>query len=154
TNELHGSGSFYFRDSALQGLPATFDRSLETSPPFDRQQYSFAIGGPIKRDKAWWFGSFEDRNQDGVVLVGARDLASRTIRRDFAPSPLDDFMTTNRIDWSPSQDDRVNFRYSFQREEGTAASTLIRSIGSASQRQSSENKSHAFLANYTRIISP
>ncbi len=28
TNELHGSGSFYFRDSALQGLPATVDRAL------------------------------------------------------------------------------------------------------------------------------
>src|SRR5687768_9110057 len=49
TNELHGSGSFYFRDSALQGLPATFDRSLDESPPFDRQQYAFALGGPIKR---------------------------------------------------------------------------------------------------------
>ena len=43
TNEFHGSGSFYFRDNALQGLPATFDRGLET-PPFDRQQYAFALG--------------------------------------------------------------------------------------------------------------
>jgi hypothetical protein len=40
TNELHGSGSFYFRDSSLQGLPATFDRSLDESPPFDREQYA------------------------------------------------------------------------------------------------------------------
>ena len=154
TNELHGSGSFYFRDSALQGLPATFDRSLDEAPPFDRQQYAFAIGGPIKRDKAWWFGSFENRNQDGVVLVGTRDLASRTIRRDFAPSPLDDFMTTNRVDFSPTTVDSLNFRYSFQREKGIAASTLIRAIGSASQRQSGENKSHSFLANYTHIFSP
>lgn len=154
TNELHGSGSFYFRDSALQGLPATFDRSLDESPPFDRQQYAFAIGGPIKRDKAWWFGSFENRNQDGVVLVGTRDLASRTIRRDFAPSPLDDFMTTNRLDFGPTPDDMLNFRYSFQREDLVAASTLIRSIGSASQRQSSENKAHSFLASYSHTFSP
>ena len=154
SNDLHGSGSFYFRDSALQGLPATFDRSLDESPPFDRQQYAFALGGPIKKDHAWFFGSFENRNQDGVVLVGTRDLASRTIRRDFAPSPLDDFMTTNRVDWSPTEADRLNFRYSFQREKGIAASTLVRSIGSASQRQSGENKSHSFLTNYTRVISP
>ena len=153
TNEVHGSGSFYFRDSALQGLPATFDRSLDQSPPFDRQQYAFALGGPIKKDHAWFFGSFENRNQDGVVLVGTRDLASRTIRRDFAPSPLDDFMTTNRIDWGPTKDDKLNFRYSFQREKGIAASTLVRSIGSASQRQSGENKAHSFLANYT-LLSP
>jgi hypothetical protein len=154
TNDLHGSGSAYFRDSSLQGLPATFDRSLDESPPFDRQQYAFAIGGPIKKNRAWFFGSFENRNQDGVVLVGTRDLATRSIRRDFADSPLDDFMTTDRIDWSPNQYDRFNFRYSFQREEGMPASTLVRSIGSASQRQSSENKSNSFLTNYTRLFSP
>jgi hypothetical protein len=153
TNELHGSGSFYFRDSSLQALPATFDRSLDESPPFDRQQYAFTLGGPIRTDRAWFFGSFENRNQDGVVLVGERDLPTRTIRLDFADSPLDDFMTTNRVDWHPTEYDLLNFRYSFQREKGTAASTLVRSIGSASQRQSGENKSHSFIANYNRLIS-
>src|SRR5690349_1010878 len=34
TNDLHGSGSAFFRDSSLQALPATFDRSLDKSPPF------------------------------------------------------------------------------------------------------------------------
>ena len=153
SNEFHGSGSFYFRDSSLQGLPATFDRTLNESPPFDREQYAFAIGGPIKKDRAWFFGSFENRNQDGVVLVGTRDLATRSIRRGFAASPLDDFMTTNRVDWVLRKDDQLNFRYSFERENGIAASTLVRSIGSASQRQSSENNSNTFLANYTRLVS-
>ena len=153
TNDLHGSGSIYFRDSSLQGLPATFDRSLDQLPPFARQQYAFAIGGPIKKNRAWFFGSFEDRNQDGVVLVGTRDLATRSIRRGFADSPLDDFMTTNRIDWRPNDTDSFNFRYSFEREEGTTASTLVRSIGSASQRQSSANQSSTFLANYSRLFS-
>src|SRR5690348_8851089 len=153
SNDLHGSGSFYFRDSSLQGLPATFDRTLDQSPPFDREQYAFAIGGPIKKDRAWFFGSFENRNQDGVVLVGTRDLATRSIRRGFADSPLDDFMTTNRVDFSPTQSDHLNFRYSFQRENGITASTLNRSIGSASQRQSSQNKSNTFLANYSHVFS-
>ena len=154
TNELHGSGSVYFRDRALQAIPATFDRSLGETPPFDREQYAFALGGPIKKDVAWFFGSFEDRNQDGVVLVGRRDLATRSIRRDFAPAPLDDFLTTNRLDWAPTQNDRFGFRYSFERERGITASTLVRSIGSASQRQSSLNRTNSFLANYSRVISP
>lgn len=153
TNSLHGSGSVYFRDSSLQGLPATFDRTLDESSPFDRQQYAFAIGGPIKKDEAWFFASFENRNQDGVVLVGTRDLATRSIRRGFADSPLDDFMTTNRVDWYPTARDQFSFRYSFERENGIAASTLVRSIGSASQRQSSENKSNTFLTSYTRVFS-
>ncbi|MGH9968793.1 MAG: TonB-dependent receptor [Pyrinomonadaceae bacterium] len=154
TNEFHGSGSFYFRHRKLQGLPATFDRGPGQSPPFDREQYAFALGGPIKKDRAWFFGSLEYRNQDGVVLVGTRDLASRSIKRGFAEAPLDDFLTTERIDWSPNEADRLSFRYSYQREKSVAASTLVRAIGSASQRQSSQNKANSFLANYTRVLSP
>ena len=39
------------------------------------------------KDKAFWFGAFEYRNQDGAVLVGERDAATRSIRRGFAPAP-------------------------------------------------------------------
>ena len=153
TNELHGSGAVYFRDRALQGVPATFDRSFSETPPFDREQYAFTLGGPIKRDRAWFFGSFEDRNQDGVVLVGARDLATRSIRRSFAASPLDDFLTTDRLDFAPNSNDQLNFRYSFEREKGITASTLARAIGSASQRQSSLNRTNSLLANYSHVVS-
>ncbi|HSQ19273.1 MAG TPA: TonB-dependent receptor, partial [Blastocatellia bacterium] len=153
TNEIHGSASFYFRDRALQGLPATFDRS-NPDPPFDREQYAFALGGPIKRDKAWWFGSFEYRNQDGAVLVGERDAATRTIKHNFAPAPLNDLLGTARGDWRLSERDSLTFRYSIEREDDTAASTLIRSIGSASQRQAGNNHYQSFLTNYTRVLSP
>ena len=152
TNEFHGSGSIYFRDRKLQGLPATFDRSLGQEPPFDREQYAFALGGPIKQNKAWFFGSFEFRNQDGAVLVGSRDVATRSIRRGFAVAPLNDSLSTERVDWSPTDADQFNFRYSLQREDDVAASTLDRAIGSASQRQSSTNDTNFFLVNYTRVL--
>lgn len=154
TNELHGSASVFFRDNGFQGLPATFDRTTGQKPPFDREQYSFTLGGPIKKDTAFFFGSLEYRNQDGAVLVGARDTARRTITRGFADAPLDDLLSTERLDWQLNDNNRLGFRYSLQREEGVAASTLLRSIGSASQRQSSRNHTHSFLADYTRILSP
>src|SRR5439155_2529827 len=153
TNEYHGSGSFYFRDKALQGLPATFDRGLGQTP-FDREQYAFAFGGPIRRDRAWFFGSFEYRNQDGAALVGSRDLATRTIRRIFTGAPLNDLLSTEKADWQPSDRDHLSFRYSLQREDDVAASTLDRAIGSASQRQASTNHTHFFLSNYTRVLTP
>jgi hypothetical protein len=152
TNELHGSASFYFRDRALQGLPATFDRS-NPDPPFDREQYALALGGPIKRDKIFWFGSFEYRNQDGAILVGERDVATRTIKQNFAPAPLNDLLGTARADWSVSQKDFLAFRYSIERVDDVAASTLIRAIGSATQRQSAENDYQSFLAKYTHLLS-
>ena len=151
TNELHGAGSFYFRNSALQGLPATADRALG-DPPFDREQYAFALGGPIKKDKAFFFGSVEYRNQDGAVLVGTRDLATRTIRRGFTDAPLNDLLSTEKFDWVPTNQDQLTFRYSLQREDDVTASSLIRSIGSASERQASTNNTHSFLANYVRSI--
>jgi carboxypeptidase family protein/TonB-dependent receptor-like protein len=152
-NEFHGSASFFFRDRKLQGLPATFDRSNPT-PPFDREQYAFALGGPIKKDKAWWFGAFEYRNQDGAVLVGERDTATRTIKRGFATAPLNDLLGTVRGDWRITDDDPLMFRYSIERADDIGASTLIRAIGSASQRQDASNHYQTFLANYTHILSP
>ena len=153
TNEFHGSGSIFFRDRALQGLPATFDRALGQEPPFDRQQYAFAIGGPLKRDKAWFFGSIEYRNQDGAVLVGSRDLATRSIRKGFAAAPLNDLLSTERLDWAPTRDAHLTFRYSLQRENDIAPSSLIRAIGSASERQESRNNTHSFLSRYDHTLS-
>jgi hypothetical protein len=154
TNETHGSASAYFRGSLFQGLPATFDRGLGDEPPFDREQYSFTLGGPVKRDRAWYFGSLEYRNQDGAVLVGARDVARRAITRSFADAPLDDLLATARLDWQAADTDWLFFRYSAQREEDVAASTLARSIGSASQRQAARNRTHSLMARYTRLPTP
>ncbi|HEY7912263.1 MAG TPA: TonB-dependent receptor [Blastocatellia bacterium] len=153
SNKIHGTASFFLRDGGLQALPATFDRP-GAEPPFDRQQYSFGLGGPVVKNVAFWFGSFEYRNQDGAVLVGERDTASRTIRRGFASAPLNDLMGTARGDWLVTDDDKLTFRYSLQREDDVAASSLIRAIGSASERQQSENRYQSFLVNYTRLISP
>lgn len=152
SNDYHGSGSFYFRDKSLQGLPATFDRGLSETPPFDREQYSFTLGGPIQKDRAWFFGSVEYRNQDGAALVGVRDLATRTIRRTFAAAPLNDLLSTERVDWQPTNNDHLFFRYSLQRVDDVSSSTLDRAIGSASQRQSSTNNTHSFLVNYSRVV--
>ena len=154
TNLYSGSASFFFRNHNLQGLPATFDRGLGETPPFDREQFALTFGGPLKKDVAWFFASMEYRNQDGAALVGARNLATRTINRTFAAAPLNDLLSTERVDWQPTSADHVYFRYSLQREDDVAASTLDRAIGSASQRQASVNNTHSFLTNYTRVLSP
>jgi hypothetical protein len=152
TDQLGGTASAFFRDKSLQALPATYDRSQE-APPFDRQQYSLALGGPLKKGVAHWFSALEYRDQNGAVLVGERDVATRTIARRFAAAPLSDWLGTARLDWSPSGSDRVTLRYAFERADGTGASTLDRSIGSASERQSSTNGYDAVLASWARTLS-
>src|SRR5262245_26614979 len=152
-SDLHGSAALYWRDRRLQGLPATFDRNSGQEPPFDREQFSATLGGPIKKDRAWWFGSFEYRNQDGALLVGERDTATRTIKGAFAPAPVNDALGTGRIDWRPTNSDSFNLRYSIQREDDVAAASLQRAIGSATQRQAATNHFDSILSNYTRVMS-
>ncbi|MBK7597973.1 MAG: TonB-dependent receptor [Acidobacteria bacterium] len=153
SNEMHGSASFFERDKRIQGLPATFDRR-NPAPPFDRQQYAFSLGGPMVKDHLWWFGAFEYRNQDGAVLVGERNVATKTITRNFAPAPLNDPLGLVRIDWHPGERDQIGLRYAIERAEDTSVSTLERSIGSAAQRQQSRNNYHSFLGNWTRTLTP
>ena len=94
-----GSASFFLRDDALQGLPATYDRDERQTPSFDRQQYS--VGA---RRSA--------RQGQGLVVRGrgvpqpGRGRAGR--RRDAGgahhpprasrSAPLDDVLATGRID--------------------------------------------------------
>ena len=122
-----GSAAIFLRDQAWQALPATLDRELVRDPPFDRQQFSATFGGPLQRQKVFAFGALEVRNQDGGTLVGIRDTVSRTIGRAYAAAPLDDLLTTARVDWRASTADDLILRYSGQREDDVSSSALCRS---------------------------
>jgi hypothetical protein len=147
----NGAAAFYLRDDSLQGLPATADRS-QGAPPFSRQQYAVSLGGPLVEGKLFWFGAAEYRDQNGAVLVGERDPASRAIRRRFADAPLTDFLGDTRLDWTPSGSNRLSLRYSAERADDTGASTLDRAIGSASQRQESANRYHSIMGTWTSVL--
>jgi hypothetical protein len=154
SDQLRGSLSMFGRDSRWQSLPATYDRSSGSKPPFDREQYAAAIGGPLAPGQAYWFGALEYRNQDGAVLVGARDPTTRTIRRAFAPAPLDDVLGSVRFDYRPNAADAITVRYAGEHADDTAASALDRAIGSASQRQRSQNRYQSVVGSWTRVLSP
>jgi len=153
TNLLHGSASFFERDRRIQALPATFNRSQPT-PPFDRQQYSFTLGGPFIKDKLFGFGAVEYRDQDGAVLVGIRDVPNRRVTNGFAAAPLRDFLLNTRLDYVVSQTNSLNFRYSFEDVDATDSSKLDRAIGSASYRQQLKNRFHSFMTTWSDVLSP
>ena len=150
-NQMAGTASLFARDGAWQARPATLDADADT-PPFDRQQYSVAIGGPLRRDRIFWFGAGEFRNQDGAVLVGTRDTATRTIRRSFAQAPLDDGLWTLRVDGG-SAANRLTFRYAGERGTDTSASAIERAIGSATQRQEALNRYNSVLGSWNSVRS-
>ncbi|MGV3515849.1 carboxypeptidase regulatory-like domain-containing protein [Luteitalea sp.] len=152
SDRLRGSASLFLRDSAWQGLPATFDRSSGASLPFDRQQVAGAAGGPLVTGRAFWFAAAEHRNQDGAVLVGERDVAARVIRRGVAAAPLDDTLWSTRLVATFGASDSLVFRYSGEHAQDVGASSLDRAIGSASYRQRSRNDYQSAVGTWTRLL--
>jgi hypothetical protein len=147
TNTLQGSAAIFARDDGWTALPATLDDD-DDAAPFDRQQMSGAFGGPLRRDRLFWFGAGEFRHQDGAVLVGTRDTATRTITRGFAPAPLRDGLWSLRLDTGGSSS-RFMARYAGEWATDTAASAVERAIGSATQRQDATNRYNSILGSWT-----
>jgi len=152
TNAYHGSGFIFFRHKVLQALPA-LNRN-QPAPHFAREQFGGSIGGPIKRDRAWWFVSSEYRDQGHAVSVGLRDFNSNTIVSSSAPAFVHDYLLTGRVDFKASSKDNIAVRYSFNRSKDIDNGSLRKPQGTAANRQSSLNRFHSPLVDWTRIISP
>lgn len=60
-NEFHGNGNFYFQTDALTGTNVTLNGTT-----YHRAEYkdgTFQFGGPIKKDKIWFFGGVQSRKE-------------------------------------------------------------------------------------------
>lgn len=65
TNQIHGSVFGYGRSDAMTRTDYFADpiHGGTGKAPYSREQYGGSIGGPIKKDKAWYAGSIERINQ-------------------------------------------------------------------------------------------
>jgi hypothetical protein len=76
SNQWHGSVYEFLRNNVLDA-PNYFDQG--SAPPFRRNQYGAALGGPIKKDKTFFFANYEGLrqhlHQTSVAFVP--DLKSR-----------------------------------------------------------------------------
>ncbi len=61
TNQWHGSIYEYLRNNAFDA-PNYFD--LGSAPPFQRNQFGVAMGGPIQKDKTFVFANYEGYRQN------------------------------------------------------------------------------------------
>ena len=58
TNEIHGAAYEFLRNSALDAKNF-FDRPTDKIPPFKQNQFGFAIGGPIAKNRTFFFGDVD-----------------------------------------------------------------------------------------------
>src|SRR5467141_1637162 len=78
TNGYHGGLFDYWRTAALNAAPWN---STVGTPPMRRQQFGGTFGGPIRKDKTFFFGSYQGLRQlssllfTGAILPTAADVA-------------------------------------------------------------------------------
>src|SRR6266545_3990409 len=63
TNQLHGSVHYYGKDGALSAQPHHAGVTL-AAPDFTQHQFGFTLGGPIKRDRAFFFVAYDQQIYD------------------------------------------------------------------------------------------
>ncbi|MBI4474072.1 MAG: TonB-dependent receptor, partial [Acidobacteria bacterium] len=63
TNELHGTGFFFHRNDNLDARNFFDPWPLENLPEFRRHQYGATLGGPIVKNKTFFFGSYQGQRQ-------------------------------------------------------------------------------------------
>jgi hypothetical protein len=94
TNDFHGNIFGFLRDKSFQ---ARNPFAPVAKPPFNRKQYGFTIGGPLDRDRTFFFFAFEQRrrNESGFFTTDVTQglTSSVTIGTPFLPFT----QTFNRI---------------------------------------------------------
>ncbi|HET6932419.1 MAG TPA: carboxypeptidase regulatory-like domain-containing protein [Candidatus Acidoferrum sp.] len=94
TNDLHGSFYEFFRNDVLNSHPFTFTESPK--PAFKQNQFGGTVGGPIRKDKTFFFGSYEGRrivqgvvSQPVTVPTGAQESGDFSSGATFTGSLFD-----------------------------------------------------------------
>jgi len=64
SNVIHGSAFEYFRNDAL-GARNFFNTTDQPKNSFTNHQYGGSIGGPLVKDKSFWFASYEGQRENG-----------------------------------------------------------------------------------------
>ena len=111
TNSLHGDGFYYFRDQSLNAnLPGASDNY------FQRNQFGGSLGGPILKDKLFFFLDAERNKQDLLdPVIPGGDFSS--LRGSFV-SAFPDTQVIGRLDYNWGTV-RTFYRFTFEQNKST-----------------------------------
>jgi hypothetical protein len=132
TNQWHGSGTAFFRASALNARNALDNPEPDPKQPYASQNYVGAIGGPLKKDHWWLFNSYEYNHEDPSVAYSANSQSNFMDLAAFAAAgqipgvtsisvptsvsvPFRDTLYNSRVDWQQSQRSDWFLRFSLDR---------------------------------------
>jgi carboxypeptidase family protein len=96
TNDFHGNVYEFFRNTDLNAKPFTF--SPAPKPDFHQNQFGGTFGGPIKKDRTFFFVAYEGRRIiQGVVSQPVTVPTAAQLNGDFSASPLSGTSPTSTV---------------------------------------------------------
>jgi Carboxypeptidase regulatory-like domain/TonB dependent receptor len=123
TDDWHGEGAFYERAAALNARFPIDNPAPNPKQPFSRQNYVGTLGGPVVKDKLWFFSSFEYVHENASIAYSAASQAQFNALAQLAaeglvsvngatvdsiavpssvPVPFRDYLGLVRLDWAQS----------------------------------------------------
>jgi Carboxypeptidase regulatory-like domain len=94
TNALHGTLFEFFRNTVLNANDYFLNQTNQPRPVLNQNQFGFALGGPIKKDKVFFFGSYQGTRQvNGLAARQSRtactaSLSEPPLTNDRSPAAL------------------------------------------------------------------
>ncbi len=111
-NELRATAFYFFRDHNLAAYPVLTRDPRNPDPSFQRQQFGGAIGGPIRRNRVFYFGNWERNDQRSIsattLLVPEFAQLSRV-----ASNPLTGDLFSLRLDGKINDAHTAFLRHSY-----------------------------------------
>lgn len=171
SNNFHGSAFGFFRDDSLNANapkllsevnPRLFpDPDDIVKPPFSRQQFGGSFGGPIKADKAFFFGTIEHTRERGNSIVPGVDRAQIALLEPFGyeavqflAQPFNDTQYTIKGDFNLSPKHTLVLRFAGQNNDALndqAGFLIVRTDSSGGNE--SLNTLYNFLGSLTSTLS-
>lgn len=99
SNDWHGSLNYYLQNDDL----VAEDRH-DSSGGFSTYDTAFTFGGPIIRDRLWFFSSYQKRSREDEVLDGTSGAALRTVTNDAE-------YAFGKLTWQITDNDRLSASY-------------------------------------------
>ena len=94
-NVFRGDGFFFYRDDNLSAYPGLRRDPRNPDPSFERRQTGASFGGPIRKDRAFFFASYERTDQKSVSSVQPTQFPALG---GIFPSPYDGNQLSARVD--------------------------------------------------------
>jgi hypothetical protein len=107
SNQIHGQAFGLFRDRTVGGVATPGGGSL----PFQRSQYGASLGGPIIKDKLFFFGDGERIKQDSLAPVLFAP-PFQSLNGGFGV-PFRDNQLMGRLDYTLPHNARLFYRFNY-----------------------------------------